>query len=395
MTNILYSLYYNKFFVILALVFLFRLGQFCDTYDAVKLLSCGERGNASPQTFTPYYDKRTDAVNVTYNSEKLDENPQADNLIDRVVLEGREHLSNIISSFRLRAIRNVRKYVPSPHSELLLGVLIGINDLKSVPRFNDVVRTTGTIHVIVVSGYNITLVFNLVIKLIGSQYRSKNLITALLVTLIYAVIAGFDAPVVRAWIMGAVVAFGKYRGRNLPVVQVLVFSALVMLVVDPLFIFSLSFQLSFLATLGLVLYSALLEHVFAYIFKLKNIFIEDLTSTVSAQLLVWPLISYKFEQVSLISPVVNALILWTIPLATILGGLFLFLTYLSAVLAGVFSYIIMVPLDIFVRVSIFFSEFAFSVVSYKPSINFIIVYYVLILITPLVIKPSPPANENN
>src|SRR3989344_9310984 len=60
---------------------------------------------------------------------------------------------DLLSSIRNSAGDHVRRYLPSPHSELLLGMLLGIDDLKKTPRFNDVLKLTGTIHVVVVSGY--------------------------------------------------------------------------------------------------------------------------------------------------------------------------------------------------------------------------------------------------
>lgn len=293
-------------------------------------------------------------------------------------------IENYTFKFRKSAARKIKKYFPSPHSELLLGLIFGINDLNKVPTFNDVLRSTGTIHVVVVSGYNISLVFTLVIGLLGSKYKLRNLITALVVTLVYAVIAGFDPPVVRAYIMGSIVAIAKIYGRLLSGLKVLTFSALLMLVIAPSFILSLSFQLSFLATLGLILYSPFFEVVFPS----SNVLVKDLVATLSAQVLVWPLISVKFEQVSLISPIVNALILWTIPLATILGGVFAFLMMFEGLLPSlpkVFYFIAIVPHDIFVRAVYFFSYTPYSVIHFKPSSMFIYTYYILALLSPLIL----------
>lgn len=286
-----------------------------------------------------------------------------------------------VFKFRNNASNKIRKYFPSPHSELLLGLIFGINDLSNTPTFNDVLRSTGTIHVVVVSGYNISLVFTLVIGLLGSKYRVKNLIIALSITLVYAVISGFDPPVVRAYVMGSMVAISRIYGRMLSGIKVLLFSALLMLVITPSFILSLSFQLSFLATLGLILYSPMFEAIFTS----DNVLMKDLVSTLAAQVLVWPLISIKFEQVSLISPIVNALILWTIPMATILGGVFAFLTVFDSFLPlipRIFYYIAIVPHDIFIRAVYFFSNTPSAVVFYKPSKIFFSFYYVIALIVP-------------
>src|SRR3989338_6598523 len=78
---------------------------------------------------------------------------------------GNNAFSKYTASVQTFIASQVRKVFPSPHSELLLGLTIGLNDLKKVSRFNDVLLATGTIHVVVVSGYNINLVFNLIISI--------------------------------------------------------------------------------------------------------------------------------------------------------------------------------------------------------------------------------------
>ncbi len=286
-------------------------------------------------------------------------------------------IGGILSTIRNIATRNVRKFLPSPHSELLLGLTFGIDDLSKVPRFNDVLRSTGTIHVVVVSGYNISLVFDFVVRLIGSKYRLKNLVVAQFITLLYALLCGFEPPVVRSWIMGSIVSWGKYYGRGLKALEVLVFSAMIMLLVNPSFLFSLSFQLSFLATLSLVLYTDYFAKLLKK-FPLK-LFKEDLISTLSAQVLVWPLISYSFGQVSLISPLVNTLILWTIPLATVLGGALLVISLLLQGLPFMVWYIVYVPLDIFVIVVKWFASVPFASISYGCTLTFLAYYYSVVL----------------
>jgi competence protein ComEC len=293
-------------------------------------------------------------------------------------------------SFFVRIRRSVassaRKYLPSPHSELLLGMTLGIDDLKYVPRFNDMLRQTGTIHVVVVSGYNISLVFGLVMSIIGSRYKLRNLVVAQIITFFYAFISGFDPPVIRSWIMGSVAAWGKFYGRSIDAARILMFSGLVMVLISPLFLFSLSFQLSFLATLSLVLYSGYAEKLVSKYVPFKGVLVEDLIATLAAQVLVWPLISYKFGQVSIISPLVNALILWTVPLATVLGGAFLILVPVSAAIAHILKWIIYMPLDIFVGAIRLFSKVPFASIDFEISLNMLVAYYAVAMLFVFVVS---------
>lgn len=282
-------------------------------------------------------------------------------------------LGRIVSEIRVKSTDLARKNFPSPHSELLLGMVIGINDIDKVPSFEKALKESGTIHVVVVSGFNISLVFGLIIGILGSRYKLKNLLIAQTCTLFYAFLSGFEPPVIRAWVMGSIAAWAKYYGRSIDGFRLLIFSGLIMVLIDPYFLFSLSFQLSFLATLGLILYGEFFSKILSSISE--SVLFEDLGATLSAQVTVWPLISFHFGTVSLVSPLVNMLSLWTVPISTILGTIFIllgsFLPFLSKILA-VFIYPF---LDVFVRLNVFFSQFYFSSRSIQIDLIKMSIYY--------------------
>jgi competence protein ComEC len=259
---------------------------------------------------------------------------------------------------------------PSPQSELLLGMLIGLDRLKEVPNFSENLRDTSTIHVVVVSGFNIALVFGLVTKVLGSEYKLRNILIAQLVTLFYALLSGFEPPVVRALVMGSIVAWGKYSGRLIDGLRVLLFAASVMVMISPSYLVNASFQLSFAASLGLILFSNIFSGI-----KVP----EDLKSTFSAQLLVWPIISVYFGRVSMIGIVVNPLILWTVPVATVLGGAFLLLGFISPFLAKLFSVVIYPFLDVFCRVVTLFGNIKHISLDYKINAAVMATYYFIII----------------
>lgn len=280
-----------------------------------------------------------------------------------------------------RFISTVNGVLPSPHAELLLGMVIGIDRLKNTPTFNDVLRRVGTIHVVVVSGYNINLVFDFIFNLFGGRYKVNNVILAQVAALIYALISGFKPPVIRAWIMSSVLAWGKFYGRRISPVEVLVFSALVMIFFTPFVFMDLSFQLSFLATLGLAVMSPIISAFFKRTEAfLPSFLVQDFVSSMSAQIFVWPLISYRFNNVSLIGPIVNALVLWTVPLSTVLGIVFLVVSLFSVSLASVLGWVIYIPLDIFVSVCEFLSTTPLAALVWKVSLKFLVIYYLVLVL---------------
>lgn len=276
---------------------------------------------------------------------------------------------SLLTKIRLSSIDIVDRNFPSPHSELLLGMLIGLDRLGEVPNFSESLKETSTIHVVVVSGFNIALVFGLVTKVLGSEYKFKNILIAQSVTVFYALLSGFEPPVVRALVMGSIVAWGKYSGRLIDGMRVLFFAAFLMIVIEPAYLPSVSFQLSFAASLGLILFSNIFSKI-----KVP----EDLKSTFSAQLLVWPIISLYFGRVSIIGLIVNPLILWTVPVATILGGVYLLLGFISPLLARLFSLIVYPFLDVFYRTVAGFGSLEHTGLDYKISITATIIYYLTI-----------------
>ena len=263
----------------------------------------------------------------------------------------------------------VRSYVtakiedglPSPHAQLLLGFLIGSDSYKKFSRFNDVLLRTGTIHVAVVSGYNISVVAMFITKILGHIYSKRNLVAVLTITALYALLSGFEPPVVRAWFMAAAVIFVKFRGQRTYAILPLLYAALVMIILNPAYIYSLSFQLSLLATSGLFLFSPHIESLVKKAVNAGDLFANTISSTLSAQILVVPLLAYTFGSISVVSIVVNTLILWTVPLATLLGALYVF--------AGPAGVLIKLPLvfflDIFISLTEFFSHFPYAVIDIK------------------------------
>lgn len=283
-----------------------------------------------------------------------------------------------LSVFRNHSIDLARKYLPSPHSELLIGMVIGADELGKIPKFKEALKITGTIHVVVVSGFNVSLVSNLVMKFLGSKYKTRNLLISQFFTLVYSIMTGFEPPVIRAWIMGGVLSWVRYYGRSVDGFRALAFTALLMVIIWPYFLFSVSFQLSFLATLGLVVFGNSIVDFLSH-FLGKAFFVEDLGTTISAQIFVLPLVSYYFGRVSVISFLVNPLVLWTVPVATVLGTFFIFIANLSPFLAKIMSIVIYPFLDIFVSSINFFSRFNFSSINFSIGIAPVLSYYFIVL----------------
>jgi competence protein ComEC len=284
-----------------------------------------------------------------------------------------------LAQFRNNSIDTVRKYFPSPHSELLIGMVIGADELGKIPKFKEALKNTGTIHVVVVSGFNVSLVASLVMGVLGSKYKTRNLIISQIFTFLYSIMTGFEPPVIRAWIMGSVVSWVKYYGRSVDGFRALVFTALLMVIIWPYFLFSVSFQLSFLATLGLIVFGNSIVNSISKIINKESFFVEDLGTTIAAQVFVLPLVSHYFGRVSILSFLVNPVILWTVPVATILGTFYIFLASSSVLLARFLALFIYPFLDIFVSLINFFSDYEFASIDFSMNLYSLAFYYIFTL----------------
>ncbi|RME46407.1 MAG: DNA internalization-related competence protein ComEC/Rec2, partial [Caldilineae bacterium] len=248
--------------------------------------------------------------------------------------------------YRLKERANavIARILPQPEAALLSGILLGLR--SSIPRdLYDQFNATGTSHVIVISGSNISLVVGLLLlvgeKLLG---RRRAAFLALLGVTLYTVMVGADAAVVRAAIMGALYVLAMVLGRPNAVLNALFASALAMTIANPLTLWDAGFQLSFLATLGLIVLVPPLERLAAgWLTRLDGTPVAGLASdmlkeallvTLAAQIITAPLILYQFGRFSLVSLPANLFIVPVQPLVMSLGGL--------ATLAGLVS----VPLGI-------------------------------------------------
>lgn len=290
--------------------------------------------------------------------------------------ESRSLLSGL-SDFRGRIEERINKFLPEPQASLMSGILLGFEGGLS-KDFEEALRNTGTIHVVVVSGYNISVVGGFFLVLAGFIKRKYAIALSVTAIVFYTLLTGAQAPTVRAAIMGGLAFSATLLGRqNLPFYTLLL-AAFIMLLINPSTFSDIGFQLSFLATAGIILFR---DALFDFLKRIPSPLGEDLTTTISAQALVIPIIFFHFGQVSLISPIVNALVLWTIPLSTVLGFAIVFFSFIFEPIGQLIAWVAWVPLSIFVWVVEGFSKLPLiSVKLGEGSLMLLIGYYILLTI---------------
>jgi len=227
----------------------------------------------------------------------------------------------------------INRVLPEPAAGLLAGILFGTKASISTDLF-DALVVTGTLHIAALSGMNITILTKLFFSTFISvlpKFISSILTIGVIVGFVFFV--GSSPSIVRAAIMGSITLVAPLTGRMSTALITWGITIASMLLVQPSLLLNLSFQLSGLASLGIILFGkefreqtdaapSSLSHLSSlrYLFrKLWFLVKSELQTTLSAQVFTIPLILFTFGRLSLISPLTNLLIGWTIPIITGLG----------------------------------------------------------------------------
>lgn len=223
--------------------------------------------------------------------------------------------------FKLKSVfeEKVGLAVVEPQASFLNGILLGSR--QNIPQdLKDDFAKVGVSHILAISGYNIAIIGEVISwVLIFFMRRKVAFWFSLLAIFIFTILTGASASVIRAALMGGLVLLANNSGRIYNSKNALTLVAFLMIFINPLILrYDIGFQLSFMATLGLLYISPIFKIFLKKIpdyFNLKEI----LAMTVSAQVAVLPLLLYYFHNFSLIAVLANVVVLPFIPAAMLLG----------------------------------------------------------------------------
>ena len=308
----------------------------------------------------------------------------------RLPFVGGNAILRLVYAFRDQAIAHVYQIFPDPEASLLAGILLG--DDNGLPaNLQQAYKNTGTAHIIAISGFNIAIIAGLFVGLFSRLLgRRKGAFAAVAGILLYTVLVGATASVVRAAIMGGLAILAQQMGRRQNGINTLSFTAAVMAVINPQVLWDVGFQLSFAATLGLILYAQPFEDWavrlisrFASPEKAKKVagpISAYLLFTLAAQLTTLPVMAYQFGRVSLIAVVANPFILPAQPAVMVLAGLALLLSFIYLPLGKLAGWIAW-PFAAYTNRAVeFFNGFPHSVIVLGEfSLLFVVLFYAVLL----------------
>ncbi len=321
--------------------------------------------------------------NISFGDNVLVEGELRDRVIraSKVLVLPQTGIEGFLTKTRLGLNRRLLENFPSPQSQLLSGIVLGVKSNLN-KDFKQSLVNTGTLHVVVVSGYNIALVAGFGLSLSFLIGRRKASLFAGVLVIVYTLLVGVSAPTLRATIMALLTIAGTLFGRQVLAGYLLFLTAYLLILISPENLVDVSFQLTFLATLGLIIFSNPFSN---YLGRLPRQLREPLATTLAAQVLVVPIIFFYFGNVPLLSPLINILVLWTVPLITVAGFLYLFLLQVSILLAHFLGYLLLVPLTFFVQVVVFFGKFDSFVFQSERGNWLVISGYLLLLLALLIV----------
>ena len=240
-----------------------------------------------------------------------------------ITMEANDHISygqmfmRWAARIRAHYMERMTTVMPRPDAAAIFAMLFGgYEGIR--PELLEAFTTTGIVHILSVSGSHITLLAAFLAWLTAFLRIPKGLgaVVVLCAIVVYVALAGFVPPAVRSGIMGGVAFLGFVLGRERDAQYLLILTGLFMLLIAPLLLFHISFQLSFLATVGLLFLAPIFR---PWMERLPRVLAASLSITIAAQLATLPILAWYFNQISLSSLFANLLVVPLVEIIIILG----------------------------------------------------------------------------
>lgn len=288
-------------------------------------------------------------------------------------------LKSYLFKIRNLFVKNIGKVILPPESDLAGGLILGVRGGFDTDTRDEFI-STGTIHIIALSGYNVTIVAEWIMKIFKiffSQFIS--IVLGIIVIILFILMAGASSTSIRAGIMAVIALFARMTGRNYDAGRALYIAALLMIAYDPRVLVDISFQLSFFATFGVLFITPKVINWIAFI-PIKFGLREIVATTIAASIAVLPILIYSTGILSLVSLPANILILSFIPATMFFVFMVGILGFIGPILSIPFGYISHLFLSYILGTIHFFAALPFaSVIIPSFSIIFVILIYMIMI----------------
>ena len=301
-----------------------------------------------------------------------------------VSIESRDDISpweqwmRCAAEIRTHYLERMRAVMPRTDAAAIFAMLFGGYEGID-PALLEAYTTTGIVHILSVSGSHISLIAAVIawIAVILRLPRWFGAAVVISAIFFYVLLAGMVPPAVRSGMMGGAAFLGLVLGRERDAKYLLLLTGLFMLMVSPLLLFHISFQLSFLATAGLLFLAPVLA---AKMHRLPRLVSMAFSITIAAQLMVLPVLAWYFNQVSISALLANLVVVPIVELIIIMGLFAGIVAYLLPLFGGILFAADSVLLGISFELTRALAAFPLSKV-WLPSMGIVpsVCYYAVIL----------------
>lgn len=277
---------------------------------------------------------------------------------------GGNPVKRTLFAFKRSFLEKVGRVIPEPQSSLLGGLVVGAKQSLG-EKLQEDFRKTGIIHIVVLSGYNVTIVAEAIMRFFSFLPYAFGVAIGAVAIIFFAIMTGASATIVRASIMALLVMFARATGRMQTMTRMLFIAGFFMLLHNPkILVFDSSFQLSFTATFGLICLAPKIEKHFHFV-PTKWQLREFAVATAATQIFILPMILYKMSALSLVALPVNLLILVFVPMTMFFGFLTGIVGFINAFLSFPFAFITNALLTYQLKVVEIFASLPFASVEIK------------------------------
>lgn len=294
-----------------------------------------------------------------------------------------------LNNTRNRILKVHSQFLKSPNLEILGGIVFG-DDAVAPP---DYIKTSfinsGLLHILAASGMNVAFIFTfwfIILKFLKVPYKPR-VLTGMLVVILYTLMTGLGASVIRAALMLLFVLAGKLIDRDTHSVSLLSLVAVLMLIYNPAYINDVSFQLSFFVTFGLLTTANFLSKKFE---KIPDWIKAPVLIPIVAQIWIAPIQMFYFNTFSLYSVLAN---ISTVSLLSIIsfGGFvssaISIIPPFAKITCQVFDFFLNYLFNILIWISNFFANLKFSLIqTTHPNIIQMLIYYIMLIAVTYLIK---------
>lgn len=278
-------------------------------------------------------------------------------------------------AFKEAFVEHLEKAVPAPESSLLSGITIA-GKAALDGGWEEKFKRAGVSHVVVLSGYNVTIVALVIMSVLGFLPVVPRFLIGIFSIMLFCIMAGGTSTIIRAGIMSSIFILARFSKRTPYANRILALACLLMVAFNPyILMYDPSFILSALATFGLINVTPLVASRFKNMKEmggLKEIF----CSTLAVEIFITPYIVYSMGQVSLVGLVVNLLILIFIPLTMFAGFAVGFLGFVGTASTKIPALISYVLLNYELKIVDFFAGLPFALKTFNhPTIVFPLIFY--------------------